>query len=1066
MTDTDGCSLNSSVENHGVAERDPCPCPPEASRFSLEQDVDDVTATGRVVPEGSCTDDGQSWCQGIAAAVESNETVMPIPPLPPPPRPKGKSRRVRQRFGKAFSLWLVAERLRTALNNLWGNSKAHAAFGGGGEHGMNERPGPCRITGGQPICDAEPVVKRVWIRLLRRSKLMQEGRRAVPTGAAWTRELCRSAAELYTTSVDTPYVPFQGEMIAEPELGAREIDILSVLPERLAKIYAREDLMLRSEAPQVFKTMNGRFSRVLGKQEEWIKYLHRREVWPLWNLAPAKEAKGMCSVAAVPKRSGDKLRKILMTCPFNEAALDVPTLVGGDPEYGLLGGGALAQVHSADDSMEVATLDESNAFTPLVVPVWWQKYQAGPKVRAGDLPREWTRGRWKDDEWLRPQYRRLGMGHTHAVFILMRVNRVAIDRTISRLEATATPMKVHVLHDSRVLQRGVELDNDTVAVYMHVDDIGAISATRHNSDKVMHMLAEELEEIGFQLTTAVAGTVQRYVGLRPRSHPAGWEPVPVKLGLLDAALKDLTNMATAPLKWLRAVVAHYVHWSPLWRPAMSVVHATYSLLQLDAVVVPVWPSVRRELVMMRGILPLLYGDTGRRNYHTVLAQDAAGPSGKDGQCKHGAFCLAIGRQPKEEIDNVMGRREVQDEAPLPTEPGMAWMETATGSQMRTLSRTVLPWEWFDDASRWNMLLARHWHWPLHISQGETKAAGMWLPVLARRGLPERTDCLDLSDNEACVGLLSKGRSPVWALNRECQKRAAVEGAYDIHLKPAWVDTHHQPGDEGTRANAEGKLRIGQPMWMCAFLFVEVFAGSARVTSAARSCGIKTLDPWDILYGTMYDLLRPKNVRKLLRILSSGHVFFAWWGTPCHSFSIARRWDGGPRPLRCDDNVEAHTPWCTPEEIAFVEGGNDLAKLTALGVRTLARVGAYYVVENPLKSRMWELEALVQALESTGADKVRTDFCGWSTRKVPVRWQKSTLLAGTLPGLKTLERRCRGGPYCTYTGKQHVVLRGKAPDGRYWTQVAEPYPLSMCDAVGNLAAAALSLARKGHAEVGQ
>ena len=40
----------------------------------------------------------------------------------------------------------------------------------------------------------------------------------------------------------------------------------------------------------------------------------------------------------------------------------------------------------------------------------------------------------------------------------------------------------------------------------------------------------------------------------------------------------------------------------------------------------------------------------------------------------------------------------------------------------------------------------------------------------------------------------------------------------------------------------------------------------------------------------------KNQKKLYRILASGHVILLWAGTPCTTFSIARKFDGlGPPP---------------------------------------------------------------------------------------------------------------------------------------------------------------------------
>ena len=88
----------------------------------------------------------------------------------------------------------------------------------------------------------------------------------------------------------------------------------------------------------------------MGNHEEYVKYLSTPNNWPLWELMPAERCVATCSIAAVPKRVGPQLRKILMVCPFNHAALSVPDLLNGDPGYGLYGAASLAQIHGSRPS--------------------------------------------------------------------------------------------------------------------------------------------------------------------------------------------------------------------------------------------------------------------------------------------------------------------------------------------------------------------------------------------------------------------------------------------------------------------------------------------------------------------------------------------------------------------------------------------------------------------------------------------------------------------------------------------------------------------------------------------
>ena len=107
------------------------------------------------------------------------------------------------------------------------------------------------------------------------------------------------------------------------------------------------------------------------------------------------------------------------------------------------------------------------------------------------------------------------------------------------------------------------------------------------------------------------------------------------------------------------------------------------------------------------------------------------------------------------------------------------------------------------------------------------------------------------------------------------------GGLDGHLLfcSAWAGTDFQPCGFGFRANEHGILLLEKPIFMRHRIVVEIFSGSAGIAAACRQSGLHVADPWDILYGPRFDLLVPKQQRKLLRLLESGLVYFAWCRTP-------------------------------------------------------------------------------------------------------------------------------------------------------------------------------------------
>ena len=76
----------------------------------------------------------------------------------------------------------------------------------------------------------------------------------------------------------------------------------------------------------------------------------------------------------------------------------------------------------------------------------------------------------------------------------------------------------------------------------------------------------------------------------------------------------------------------------------------------------------------------------------------------------------------------------------------------------------------------------------------------------------RVDVLDISDNSVTVGILTRGRSPIFEFNQLARKRMALEAVSNSRLRSVWCDTHHQPCDGGTRPNEGGVLSLRPPIW--------------------------------------------------------------------------------------------------------------------------------------------------------------------------------------------------------------------------------------------------------------
>jgi hypothetical protein len=113
-------------------------------------------------------------------------------------------------------------------------------------------------------------------------------------------------------------------------------------------------------------------------------------------------------------------------------------------------------------------------------------------------------------------------------------------------------------------------------------------------------------------------------------------------------------------------------------------------------------------------------------------------------------------------------------------------------------------------------------------------------------------------------------------------------------------------------------------------FLEVFSGSANLTRFMKQAGWNTLPPIDIeITGLVIEscnVLDPKFCSKVVAWLRSGKVVIVHFGTPCTTFSRARRYDGGPPPLRSNEFL-CGIPGIPVEDMLAVQQGTAFLELS-------------------------------------------------------------------------------------------------------------------------------------------
>ena len=229
------------------------------------------------------------------------------------------------------------------------------------------------------------------------------------------------------------------------------------------------------------------------------------------------------------------------------------------------------------------------------------------------------------------------------------------------------------------------------------------------------------------------------------------------------------------------------------------------------------------------------------------------------------------------------------------------------------------------------------------------------------------------------------------------------------------------------------------------VFLEIFAGSARLAKAECQVTSWPVLMWDISLGPDYDLLLRKHQWKIVGYIRANRVRALHLRTPCTSFSRARDRRPGPPPLRSNE-CPLGLPGLSAKDQQKVKCGNVLIRFSA---RILMLCGNLFIpgtLENPAMSRLWLCKATTHVLRRRFAQQAVCDFCQFGTP-----WKKPTRFAGVHIDLGRLAQcRCQGAPrgFCSRTGSRHVPLVRQHPSGKWLTQIAEPYPKKLARLLAN------------------
>lgn len=252
---------------------------------------------------------------------------------------------------------------------------------------------------------------------------------------------------------------------------------------------------------------------------------------------------------------------------------------------------------------------------------------------------------------------------------------------------------------------------------------------------------------------------------------------------------------------------------------------------------------------------------------------------------------------------------------------------------------------------------------------------------------------------------------------------------------------HEAGSVGAKGLRRAfALELRRSKLLRGRVFLEVFAGKGALGRALRARGFGVVVV-DIALG--HDLKDPEVQLLLQGWIDSGVAWGLWLGTPCSSFSRARRapensrWPG---PLRSSEHP-AGLPQLKELDRQKVVEGNLLAKIAG-GLRQRAQLrGLGCGEENPAQSFLWSLPSRSRLCDAS-VEQIVFDQCAFGR---PWRGRTRVQFWNTDVGNAFAHCLCSSRGPCRFTGESHQVLTG-AVNKSFRTHAKAEYPKSLAFAL--------------------
>jgi hypothetical protein len=595
------------------------------------------------------------------------------------------------------------------------------------------------------------------------------------------------------SSAPATVVPLLAKRVSLPD-SLTIVPLKSVLPPAIAHAYSESASVSLLRSPLEVFTMNSvsplRPARIAGSRSEYVKLITRlHEAGMLSFTSTPKAVNGVFTV----EKDTDSDRLIIDARAANRLFVNAPQVQLPNPSH------LVSLQVPRHTQMYVGKTDLSNFYHHLGLEEWMQPYFALPPLTPSELEQCGV----TDTHALYPMCITLPMGFSHAVYLAQTAHEhtlysAGVLSPEDNLLRTVSPLvsHQHALH-------GILIDdffffslNPTLAAALHHRVIAAYRAAGFvvKMSKVVQPTTSTVTVMGLDIHGAAA-TLGLSVGGR--------------MDLIRATLSFLRSEVVSGTQ-LSHLIGRWTWTMLIRRPSLAILQHVYRYIQVAGVRrFTLWTSVRRELYMLLGVLPLLEAQLDAPFFHRVIATDAselaAGVVSTPLTATLHAQCwpLCSSRQHatlQALLHNEVSRPRLLASCPPRSEPRAA-LDTAR-EVFNDFYHSI-------DECHWSTIISKQWRCVEHINALELRAvilAMHWL-LSYPSSLSTRVYCL--VDSAVAFFSLWKGRSSSPLLLRILRKIGAMSLVSGVCMLPGWLPSECNPADAPSRLNSSAHRSISR-----------------------------------------------------------------------------------------------------------------------------------------------------------------------------------------------------------------------------------------------------------------